>query len=208
MQCCNCKEMGWVGLHCIAGSTKGVIGCLGKGVCRLPECSPSLFGSRLGLVACPQQCKKRPSSLHCWERPNWACPGCAAWLALGPPKVVGSSSPRCTPPVQATKPGEVARVTALSTPLTTSPAAIQSPPLVARAPFVVLRRRSVRGPLGARLAGEERWWSPSAAPPRSVDLSSFDLLSLPNSCSWVIDPMHALLVCVHFYDLDVLILCF
>ena len=152
--------------------------------------------------------QKRPSSLHCWERPNWACPGCAAWLALRPPKVVGSSSPRCTPPVQATKPGEGARVTALSTPLATSPAAIQSPPLVAHAPFVVLRRRPVRGPLGARLAGEERWWSPSVAPPRSVDLSSFDLLSLPNSCSWVIDPMHALLVCVHFYDPDVLILCF
>ena len=26
--------LGWVALHCIAGSTKGVIGCLGKGVCR------------------------------------------------------------------------------------------------------------------------------------------------------------------------------
>ena len=132
------------------------------------------------------------------------CSLACSWATQGR----GLQLPRRTRPVQVTKPGEGARVTALSTPHATSPAAIQSPPLVARAPFVVLRRRSVRAPLGGRLVGEERWWSPSVAPPRSVDLSSFDLLSLPNSCSWVIDPMHALLVCVHFYDLDVLILCF
>jgi len=39
-----------------------------------------------------------------------------------------------------------------------------------------------------------------------VDLSSFDLLSLPNSCSWVIDPMHALFVCVHSGCFDSLFL--